>query len=106
MAVQVEEDVPEFMIKVETLVEYRRLSLQEKAERFPFEGFTDDKAFITLWIIWWRVGAVWDLGKAYDEFAEISECWDNMQEEKLVEREVEKSMYLWDEMGMIPELFQ
>lgn len=44
--------------------------------------------------------------EAYDEFAEILECWDKMQEEKLVEREVEKSMYLCDTMGMTPELFQ
>jgi len=42
----------------------------------------------------------------YDEFAEISEYWDKKQEEKLVKREVEKSMNLCDIMGMTPELFQ
>ena len=47
-----------------------------------------------------------EFSEAYDEFAEISECWDKMQEEKLVEREVEKSMNLCDIMGITPELFQ
>lgn len=41
-----------------------------------------------------------EFSEAYDEFAEISECYDKIHEEKLVECEVEKSMYLCDALGM------
>ena len=89
-----------------TLAEYRRLTLQEKAERFPFERITDDKAFHYFMDYLTKIGSNMEFSEAYDEFADISECWDKMQEQKLVEREVEKSMYLCDIMGMTPELFQ
>lgn len=88
------------------LAEYERLSLQEKAERFPFERLPDDKAFHYFMYYLTEIGSDMEFSEAYDEFAEISECWDKMQEEKLVEREVEKSMDLCDIMGMTPELFQ
>lgn len=39
-------------------------------------------------------------------FTEISEYWAKKQEQKLIKREVEKSMYLCDTMGMTPGLFQ
>ena len=89
-----------------TLVEYQRLSLQEKAERFPFERYTDDKAFNYFMNYLTEIGSDKGFGEAYDEFAEISQCYDKMQEQKLVEHEVEKSMYLCDEMGMSSELFK
>ncbi|MDK2965470.1 relaxase/mobilization nuclease domain-containing protein [Lacrimispora sp.] len=88
------------------LAEYQRLSLQEKAERFPFERLLDDKAFNYFMDYLTEIGSSMGFSEAYDEFAEISECWDKIQEQKLVEREVEKSMDLCDIMGMIPELFQ
>lgn len=88
------------------LVEYQRLSLQEKAERFPFEILPDDKAFNYFMDYLTEIGSRMGFSEAYDEFAEISECWDKIQEEKLVEREVGKSMDLCDIMGMTPELFQ
>lgn len=89
-----------------TLVEYQRLSLQEKSERFPFERYTDDKAFNYFMNYLTEIGSDKGFGEAYDEFAEISQCYDKMQEQKLVEHEVEKSMYLCDEMGMSSELFK
>ncbi|MGN6710103.1 relaxase/mobilization nuclease domain-containing protein [Anaerocolumna jejuensis] len=89
-----------------TLAEYQRLSLQEKAERFPFERITDDKVFNYFMDYLTEIGSNMGFSEVYDEFAGISECWDKMQEQKLVEREVEKSMYLCDVMGMTPELFQ
>jgi len=89
-----------------TLVEYRRLSLQEKADRFPFERLADDKAFNYFMEYLTEIGSSVGFSEAYDEFAEISECWGKMQEEKLVERELEKSMYLCEAMGMTTELFQ
>lgn len=88
------------------LAEYQRLSLQEKAERFPFEILPDEKAFHYFMDYLTEIGSNMEFSEAYDEFAEISECWDKMQEEKLVEREVEKSMNLCDIMGITPELFQ
>jgi len=88
------------------LAEYQRLSLQEKAEGFPFEILPNDKAFNNFMDYLTVIGSNMGFSEAYDEFAEISECWDKMQEEKLVEREVEKSMNLCDIMGMTPELFQ
>lgn len=88
------------------LAEYQRLSLQEKAERFPFERLPDDKAFHYFMDYLTEIGSSMGFSEAYDEFAEISECWDKMQEQKLVEREVEKSMELCDIMGMTSELFQ
>lgn len=88
------------------IVEYRRLSLQEKADRFPFKRLADDKAFNYFMEYLMEIGNNMGFSETYDEFAEISECWDKMQEEKLVKREVEKSMYQCDTMGMIPELFQ
>ncbi len=88
------------------LPEYQRLSLQEKAERFPFERLLDDKAFKYFMDYLAEIGNRMGFSEAYDEFAEISECWDKKQEEKLVEREVEKSMDLCDIMDMTPELFQ
>lgn len=88
------------------LAEYQRLSLQEKAERFPFERLPDDKAFHYFMDYLTEIGSNMGFGEAYDEFAEISECWDKKQEEKLVEREVEKSMDLCDIMGMTSELFE
>lgn len=88
------------------LAEYQRLSLQEKAERFPFERLPDDKAFHYFMDYLTEIGSNMGFSEAYDEFAEISESWDKMQEEKLVEKEVEKSMDLCDIMGMTPELFQ
>lgn len=88
------------------LAEYQRLSLQEKAERFPFERLLDDKAFNYFMDYLTEIGSRMGFSEAYDEFAEISECWDKKQEEKLVEQEVEKSMDLCDIMGMTPELFQ
>lgn len=88
------------------LAEYQRLSLQEKAERFPFERLPDDKAFKYFMDYLTEIGSRMGFSEAYDEFAEISEYWDKKQEEKLVEREVEKSMNLCDIMGMTPELFQ
>lgn len=87
------------------LAEYQRLSLQEKAERFPFEILSDDKAFNYFMDYLTEIGSNIEFSEAYDEFSAISECWDTMQEEKLVEREVEKSMNLCDIMGMTPELF-
>ena len=89
-----------------TLVEYRRLSLQDKAERFPFERITDDKAFNYFMEYLTEIGSSVGFSEAYDEFVEISACWDKIQEQNLVEREVEKSMDLCDVMGMTPELFQ
>jgi hypothetical protein len=89
-----------------TLAEYRRLSLQEKAKRFPFERFADDKAFNYFMEYLAEIRSDMGFSEAYDEFTKISECWDKMQEEKLVEREVEKSMYQCEIMGMTPELFQ
>lgn len=88
------------------IAEYQRLSLQEKAERFPFERLPDDEAFNYFMDYLTEIGSRMGFSEAYDEFAEISECWDKKQEEKLVEREVEKSMDLCDIMGMTPELFQ
>lgn len=88
------------------LAEYQRLSLQEKAERFPFERLPDDKAFHYFMDYLTKIGSNMGFSEAYDEFAAISECCYKMQEEKLVEREVEKSMELCDIMGMTPELFQ
>ncbi|BCN32627.1 relaxase/mobilization nuclease domain-containing protein [Anaeromicropila herbilytica] len=88
------------------LAEYQRLSLQEKAERFPFERLPDDKAFNYFMDYLTEKGSNMGFSEAYDEFTEISEYWDKIQEQKLVEREVEKSMYLCDTMGMTPELFQ
>lgn len=88
------------------LAEYQRLSLQEKAERFPFERLPDDKAFKYFMDYLTEIGSSMGFSEAYDEFAEISEYWDKKQEEKLVEREVEKSMNLCDIMGMTPELFR
>ena len=88
------------------LAEYQRLSLQEKAERFPFERLPADKAFNYFVDYLTEIGSNMGFSEAYDEFAAISECWDKMQEQKLVEREVEKSMDLYDIMGMTPELFQ
>ena len=88
------------------LAEYERLSLQEKAEKFPFERLPDDKAFNYFMDYLTEIGSRMGFSEAYDEFAEISECWDKKQEEKLVEREVEKSMDLCDIMVMTPELFQ
>ncbi|MDD3142411.1 MAG: relaxase/mobilization nuclease domain-containing protein, partial [Lachnospiraceae bacterium] len=96
----------EIMKMPKTLGEYQRLSLQEKAERFPFERFTDDKAFNYFMNYLTEIGSDKGFGEAYDEFAEISQCYDKMQEQKLVEHEVEKSMYLCDEMGMSSELFK
>jgi hypothetical protein len=89
-----------------TLAEYQRLSLQEKAERFPFERLADDKAFNYFMDYLTDIGSSMGFSEAYDEFAEFSKCWYKMQEEKLVEREVDKSMYLCDTMGMTPELFK
>ncbi len=88
------------------LAEYQRLSLQEKAERFPFERLADDKTFNYFMDYLTEIGSGMGFSEAYDEFAEISECWDKIQEERLVEREVEKSMDLCDIMGMTPELFK
>ncbi len=88
------------------LAEYQRLSLQEKAERFPFERLLDDKAFKYFMDYLTEIGSSMGFSEAYDEFAEISESWDKIQEQKLVEREVVKSMNLCDIMGMTPELFQ
>lgn len=88
------------------LAEYQRLSLQDKAERFPFERLPDDEAFHYFMDYLTEIGSKMGFSEAYDEFAAISECWDKMQEEKLVEREIEKSMDLCDIMGMTPELFQ
>lgn len=88
------------------LAEYQRLSLQEKAERFPFDRLLDDKAFKYFMDYLTEIGSSMGFSEAYDEFAEISECWDKIQEQKLVEREVVKSMDLCDIMGMTPELFQ
>nr|WP_294484915.1 relaxase/mobilization nuclease domain-containing protein [uncultured Anaerosporobacter sp.] len=88
------------------LAEYQRLSLQEKAERFPFEILPDDKVFHYFMDYLTEIGSNMRFSEAYDEFAAISECWDKMQEQELVEREVEKSMDLCDIMGMTPELFQ
>ncbi len=88
------------------LAEYQRLSLQEKAERFPFERLSDDKAFHYFMDYLTEIGSNMGFSEAYDEFAAISECRDKMQEQELVEREVEKSMDLCDIMGMTPELFQ
>lgn len=89
-----------------TLGEYRRLTLQEKAERFPFEILPDDKAFNYFMDYLTEIGNSMGFSEAYDEFVEISACWDKIQEQNLVEREVEKSMDLCDVMGMTPELFQ
>ncbi|WMC94013.1 hypothetical protein [Kineothrix sp. MB12-C1] len=88
------------------LAEYQRLSLQEKAERFPFEILPDDKAFNYFMDYLTEIGSRMGFSEAYDEFAEISGCWDKIQEQKLIEREVEKSMNLCDIMGMTPVLFQ
>lgn len=88
------------------LAEYQRLSLQEKAERFPFEILPDDKAFHYFMDYSTEIGSSMGFSEAYDEFAEISECWNKIQEQKLIEREVEKSLDLCDIMGMTPELFQ
>ena len=88
------------------LAEYQRLSLQEKAETFPFERLLDDKAFKYFMDYLTEIGSSMGFSEAYDEFAEISESWDKIQEQKLVEREVVKSMNLCDIMGMTPELFQ
>lgn len=88
------------------LAEYERLSLQEKAERFPFERLPDDKAFHYFMDYLTEIESRMGFSEAYDEFAEISEYWDKMQEQKLVKREVKKSMDLCDIMGMTPELFQ
>lgn len=88
------------------LAEYQRLSLQEKAERFPFEILPNDKEFKYFMDYLTEIGSNMGFGEAYDEFVEISECWDKKQEEKLVEREVEKSMDLCDIMGMTSELFE
>lgn len=98
--------VEEIMELPKTLGEYQRLSLQEKAERFPFERYTDDKAFNYFIGYLTEIGSNMGFSEAYDEFAEISQCYDKMQEQKLVEHEVEKSMYLCDEMGMSSELFK
>lgn len=89
-----------------TLGEYRRLTLQEKAERFPFERLADDKTFNYFMDYLTEIGNSMRFSKAYDEFAEISACWDKIQEQNLVEREVKNSMDLCDVMGMTPELFQ
>ena len=96
----------EIMELPKKLGEYQRLSLQEKAERFPFERYTDDKAFNYFMNYLTEIRSDKGFGEAYDEFAEISECYDKMQEQKLVELEVDKSMYLCDEMGMSSELFK
>lgn len=96
----------ERMVLPKSLADYQRLSLQEKAERFPFERLPDDEAFNYFMDYLTEIGSRMGFSEAYDEFAEISECWDKKQEEKLVEREVEKSMDLCDIMGMTPELFQ
>lgn len=88
------------------LAEYQRLSLQEKAERFPFEILPDDKVFHYFMDYLTEIRSNMGFSEAYDEFAAISECWDKMQEQELVVREVEKSMDLCDIMGMTPELFQ
>ncbi|MGL5253549.1 MAG: hypothetical protein ACRC9L_00770, partial [Brevinema sp.] len=88
------------------LAEYQRLSLQEKVERFPFERLPADKAFNYFMDYLTEIGSNMGFSEAYGEFAAISKCWDKMQEEKLVEREVEKSMDLCAIMGMTPELFQ
>lgn len=98
--------VEEIMELPKTLGEYQRLSLQEKAERFPFERYTDDKSFNYFIGYLTEIGSNMGFSEAYDEFAEISECYDKMQEQKLVEHEVDKSMYLCDEMGMSSELFK
>lgn len=90
----------------ETVAEYRRLSLQEKAERFPFERLSGDKAFNYFMDYLTDMGSRMGFSQAYDQFAEISECWDKIQEQKLIEREVEKSLDLCDIMGMTPELFR
>lgn len=89
-----------------TLGEYRRLTLQEKAERFPFERLADDKTFNYFMDYLMEIGSGMEFSEAYDEFAEISECWDKIQEQKLIEREVEKSIDRCDIMGMTPELFK
>lgn len=104
-------DVPqsndvELMELPKMLAEYQRLSLQEKAERFPFESLSDDKAFNYFMDYLTKIGSSMGFSEAYDEFDEFSQYWDKMQEEKLVEREVEKSMHLCDTMGMTPELFE
>lgn len=89
-----------------TLAEFRRLTFQEKAKRFPFEILPDDKAFNYFTDYLTKIGSRMGFSEAYDEFAEISKYWDKIQEQKLVEREVEKSMDLCDIMGMTPELLQ
>lgn len=115
MAVTMVESVAEPMIELEsmivpelpkTLVEYQRLSLQEKAERFPFERFADDKAFNYFMNYLTEIGSNMGFSEAYDKFAEISQYYEKMQEEKLVEHEVEKSMYLCDAMGISSELLK
>lgn len=88
------------------LADYQRLSLQEKAERFPFEILPDDKAFNYFMDYLTEIGSGMGFSEVYDEFVEITGCWDKMQEQKLVKREVKKSMDLCDIMGMTPELFQ
>lgn len=89
-----------------TLAEYRRLTLQEKAERFPFERLADDKTFHYFMDYLTEIGNSMGFSEAYDEFAEISACWIKIQEQNLVEREVEISMDLCDVMGLTPELFE
>ncbi len=69
-----------------TLAEYQRLSLKEKAERFPFERITDDKEFNYFMNYLTDIGSSMGFSEAYDEFAEISEYCNKMQEEKLVDR--------------------
>lgn len=96
----------EIMELPKTFGEYQRLSLQEKSERFPFERYTDDKAFNYFMNYLTENGSDMGFSEAYDEFNEISQCYDKMQEQKLVEHEVEKSMCLCESMGMSSELFK
>jgi hypothetical protein len=56
-----------------TLGECQRLLLPEKAKCFPFERFTDDKAFNYFMNYLTEIGSNMGFSEAYDEFAEISQ---------------------------------
>ena len=70
MGVQQSNDVERVELP-KVLAEYQRLSLQEKAERFPFEILPNDEAFHYFMDYLTKIGSWMGFSEVYDEFDEV-----------------------------------
>lgn len=80
--------------------EYQKLTFDEKAKLSPFNKMDSDKMFTFFSEYLISIGLNLSFSELYEEYDSVMKCYENQQEVRIIESEVDEAIRLMSEIGM------